>query len=230
LSRRDKQLQLQQQQQQQMIQSSMNYPLQFNYPQQTSLHTLGMSLNPNRMQQQSTLSDSMSPSQQQQQQQSALVRLSNLQSLDLLKRKKPTNHVLAALRQSKINDDTDLISEAGRLSRRTKTFKFQFEKSKNKDKIEIEGNGEASLVNNNADKKNDEESVELVVAREENAPAVVLIKKTSNPASSTTVAPLKVEENTNESIKELTNLEKTKATEGEFLHFFLISIDRKSVV
>ena len=86
--------------------------------------------------------------------------------------------------------------------------------SKNKDKIEIEGNGEASLVNNNSEKNNDEENVELVVAREENAPAVVLIKKTSNPTSSTTVEPVRVDENTNESIKELTNLEKTKATEG----------------
>ena len=113
----------------------------------------------------------------------ASVRLSNLKSFDLLKRKKPSQHVLAALRQTKIEEESDLLNEASRLNRRTKKFKFQFQKSKGSDKLEIEGNAEAKLVDSHKDNQEDEHKEDeqnganLMLVQEENAPAVVLIKK-----------------------------------------------------
>ena len=211
LSRRQNQQQQQllqqQQQQQQMLQNSMNYPFQYNYPQASSINTLAMSLNPNRLQTQSTSSETVLPTQQK----SSIVRLSNLQALDLLKRKKPANHVLAALRQSKIDDDTDLISEAGRFSRRNKSFKFQFEKTKNNEKLEIDGNAEASLMNSNNQKQNEnkeDQNEDVVIVKEENAPSVVLIKKTSVPTQNTRDEILKSEENVIKNENESSNKEK----------------------
>ena len=184
-------LQQQQQQHQMMLNPMLNYPINsYNFPQASAnVRTLSMNHNPIRQQQSlgnnhASESSLIQPSVPSQQQQASLVRLSNIKALDLLKRKKPTNHVLAALRQSKIDDDSDLISEAGRMSRRSKTFKFQFEKSKNNDKLEIEASPEASLVPSATDAQPENETDhDLVITQEESSPAVVLIKKIESHAT-----------------------------------------------
>ena len=138
------------------------------------------------------------------------VRLSNLKTFDLLKRKKPQAHVLAALRQTKIDEDSDLINEnVGRLNRRTKKFKFQFQKSRDSDKLEIESNADAKLISNNKDKQQalddvnnqfDQNNEDLVVVQEEIAPAVVLIKKVTRP-NSTSISTSTVKTTTEQAVE-----------------------------